>query len=980
MLKGNMIGQEMAAKAYGDVTNLGNIPVRQQGVSGSEGIAGSNGITFDKNEEKKGGVLNGFADYVNQLKASAKEDRESELVSEEDAKEEAKEIAKNLSREEIAALKQMGIDVSTADLSDLMGMVNSMRGEARLNQINEVMASLSEDDLSNVQVVGGAAVTASGAELEGVSVTDVVAGNMKAEAEDTAAGAVSAKADPVKESFTIEESDLVYLVKNGLDFNESNLYKAHFSGMRLEEPADELLSSMKNEFDKVLEQAGLDTDEQGERLSGLLLANDVPATPENVRKLAAFESFKGEDAGNLDEKKVEQLEEQLTATVEKARELVDTVRSIAPEAVYDMAKAGRQVTIASAKAYMEENYGLYRADKLEAEGTGAAEKALENAERFADADAGALTAMRRMEEIRLSMTVQVSYRMLKMDINIDTRELSKVVADLRREEERLINEAFSRADVSATEENVSLYREMSMKMSVVSEAPAGIIGIGLNAGRFTVNALYEAAESDTVYEESADGTYSRQVLSGETVRRSYEAVGTTVRADMGDSISKAFANVDDILKDLGFEADYEHQRAVKILGYNSIEITTENIESVMDYDRQVNELIDTFYPEAVLGMIKDEINPMDVEISELVERIRQKNYNEGVSEAEDFATFLVDMEKSGNVTPEERDSYIGVFRMMNKLKKSGDREAGWLFANGSRLTVRNLLAAARSRQAKGLDVNIDEDFGMLEETAVKGARIDEQIESAFKDTLLGDHAAQLLSTDGESNLYNLAKQLISKMKLGEEMEKEKLADEEAERISRSLMGLDEGLDIGEMIAKLDSNNSLSEAYGAMKQQLTELMYDGAREAVYDIADLRMMKTVQAGFTVLSQEARQGRYSIPVGEGANMKIMHLTVKRDDAGMGGISVSIRGERMGLVEAKLSVSAEREVSGFVTASTAEGNEALAAASANAVAALSRDDFSSSVSFGRLDSEPAASTASLAESYATARSFVEWLAGIIE
>ena len=194
------------------------------------------------------------------------------------------------------------------------------------------------------------------------------------------------------------------------------------------------------------------------------------------------------------------------------------------------------------------------------------------------------------------------------------------------------------------------------------------------------------------------------------------------------------------------------------------------------------------------------------------------------------------------------------------------------------------------------------------------------------------------------------------------------------------MGLDEGLDIGELIAKLDEKGSLREAYGTMKQQLTGLMYEGARNAVYDIADLRTMKTVQAGFTVLSQEARQGRYRIPVGEGENLKIMNLTVKHEGADMGGISISIRGERMGLVEAKLSVSVEREVSGFITASTAEGNEALAAASANAVAALSKEGFSSSISFGRLDSEPAASTASLTESYATARSFVEWLAGIIE
>ena len=843
MLKGNMIGQEQAVKAYADITNLGNMPMRQQNITASDAVSESNGITFDKNEEKKGGVLNGFSDYMNELKASQKEERESELVSEEDAKEEAEEIAKSLSREEIVALKRMGVDVSSADLNDLMSMVSSMRGDARMEQISEIMASMSEDELASVSVVGGTAVSASGVEIEGVSVTDVVAEKMSSEV------AVSEKPEAA-DSFEVAESDILYLIKNGLSFSQDNLYKAHFSGIKVDMPDAALVSSMKGQLDKVIEQAGLTVNEASEREAGLLLANDIPVTPDNVRLFDAYRGFLGQDAGNLDTGKVAELEQELTPSVEKARELVETVRSIPREAVYDMAKEGRQVTIASAKAYVEEHAELYAAkDAGEAE-VSAADKVTENAERFANADREALTTMRRMEEIRLSMTVQVSYRMLKMDINIDTRELSKVVADLRREEARLTNEAFAREGVQATEENVALYREMSMKVSTVAQAPAGIIGIGFSAKSFSVNALYEAAEEG----ESSTASVTSKQISVETVRRSYEAVGTTVRGDLGDSITKAFSNVDDILSDLGFEADYEHQRAVRILGYNSIEITQTNIESVMEYDRQVNELIDTFYPEAVLGMIKDGINPMDADISELVERIRQRNYNEGVTEAEDFATYLVDMEKSGNVTAEERDSYIGVFRMMNKLKKSGDREAGWLFANGSRLTVRNLLAAARSRQAKGMDVNVDEDFGMLEETAVKGARIDEQIERAFSDTLIGDQAAQLLSTDGESNLFNLVRQLVAKMKLGEEMEKEKLADEDAERISRSLLGLDEDTDIGELIAKLDEKGSLREAYGSLKQQLTELMYDGARDAVYDIADLRMMKTVKAGFTVLSQEA------------------------------------------------------------------------------------------------------------------------------
>ena len=46
----------------------------------------------------------------------------------------------------------------------------------------------------------------------------------------------------------------------------------------------------------------------------------------------------------------------------------------------------------------------------------------------------------------------------------------------------------------------------------------------------------------------------------------YETLMTAPRTDMGDSIQKAFRNVDDILNDLGVEATEENRRAVRILG------------------------------------------------------------------------------------------------------------------------------------------------------------------------------------------------------------------------------------------------------------------------------------------------------------------------------------------------------------------------------------------------------------------------------
>ena len=59
----------------------------------------------------------------------------------------------------------------------------------------------------------------------------------------------------------------------------------------------------------------------------------------------------------------------------------------------------------------------------------------------------------------------------------------------------------------------------------------------------------------------------------EKAGEAYETMGTQVREDLGDSIEKAFGNVAEILAGLGFEDTEANEKAVRILGYNSMDIT-----------------------------------------------------------------------------------------------------------------------------------------------------------------------------------------------------------------------------------------------------------------------------------------------------------------------------------------------------------------------------------------------------------------------
>lgn len=89
--------------------------------------------------------------------------------------------------------------------------------------------------------------------------------------------------------------------------------------------------------------------------------------------------------------------------------------------------------------------------------------------------------------------------------------------------------------------------------------------------------------------------------SYEKAGESYETLMTAPRRDFGDSIQKAFGNIDEVLQEAGLEVTEENRRAVRILGYNRMEITPENVERVLQADEQVKSVVEKLTPEQPCG-------------------------------------------------------------------------------------------------------------------------------------------------------------------------------------------------------------------------------------------------------------------------------------------------------------------------------------------------------------------------------------------
>lgn len=905
-----------------------------------------------------GKTMDQFEEYLKNQQEKAKASGTDAESEEKADKEAAKEIRNNLTSEEIKKLAMMGVDIESARLSDLMGMINTMRSAAHREATAEMFARIKagKGDMDNLVVTGGGVkVAGTDVELSQVSISEVV---------------------KEKQGFEPGKKELIYLIRNELTLHKENLYKAHFSGMKesVSPMEDSDFEAMKGQLKNIIESSDIEGFSMED--ARFLLDNELPINPDTIKTVVNYKQIEGKNVNVID---IPQDENELMERV--AKEVYEKVSQISPDTVADMAMEGRHITIQSAYRYqLSINTGKTAGDRPTVRDVMEDQTSVYEAADMVSADginAGALTARRQMEEIRFAMTMEATSRMVRLDVNIDTKELSKVIDTLRAAEEEYVKNTLRRAGVEPTADNVDMLVGTTTRLEELKGADTRVLGIAFEGEGFTIRNIHTEAFSD-------EGTGTGDILDRrfDSIRQSYEAVGTAPRIDMGDSISKAFSNVEELLKELNIQVDNETVRAARILGYNSLEITQENIDSVVGYDRQVNQLMDSFYPEAVMGLIKDGINPIDVPIDELNDIIAKKNYNQGVTEATDFATYLRDIEKHGDITPAERESYIGIYRIMDKLAKSGDREAGFVFANKANLTIRNMIGAMRSRRAKGIDVGIDDSFGLLEDINRYGKAIDEQIMAGFTDAnamavngtqseeavqelvedieryrqLKGNVEEFIRETGIENNinnalavdailnqtggLYELVSEVMSKLSF-KDRSKEELVDEETGNMARSLTDGDEGPDPADeigierlgmegLLRELNEAGDISLTYDDIRNQITEMMYTAGQMGIITGMDIAAIKTVNAGLNIMSHMARQDRYQIPVETREGTTVMNLTINRGEAtGPLDIAINVTTEERGNITAHMTLvsdeSGRRSVYGSIVSDTQENNQTL-------------------------------------------------------
>jgi hypothetical protein len=383
-----------------------------------------------------------------------------------------------------------------------------------------------------------------------------------------------------------------------------------------------------------------------------------------------------------------------------------------------------------------------------------------------DVDSADNKHLKNLTEIKLRMTVSSTYTMLKSGLDVETLSLSKIIEELNELKEPNLDELFRDTRVDMSKDNVSLYQETMMVTSTIPSLPAKTLGV-VDDNALTLRGIYQAglkvSMSLQVAGQTVTATASSTFMSygNRDALTSYEALMTAPRADMGDKITDAFANMDAMLDELGIDINDVNKKAVRILAYNEMEINKESVERISAIDIRLNEVLNGMKPETVLGMIRDNVNPLALSLEELSREIAVQEEKNGKSAEQKYSEFLVNLDSKGDISAEERESYIGIYRLINSVTSFSDRDLGNVIRNGEEITLESLLRSHRSRNAKGMDVALDDDFGMVTELNKRGKDIIDQVMSAFDEEEVAARDAEIMSRldDVSDESINLLKSL-----------------------------------------------------------------------------------------------------------------------------------------------------------------------------------------------------------------------------
>lgn len=542
-----------------------------------------------------------------------------------------------------------------------------------------------------------------------------------------------------------------------------------------------------------------------------------------------------------------------------------------------------------------------------------------------------LQARKVLEEVRLKMTVEANMKLLKSGFRLETAPMEELITRLEEAAKDLNASVWGKED---TENKAKMFSQTQEYVKELPRLPVLVIG------------KIPFMEKATLQNVVQEGRALQQQFDG--AKDSYETIMTVPRQDLGDSIQKAFRNVDHILQSMDLEPNEANRRAVRIMGYNRIAITEDNLAKVKEADRQVQTIIEKMKPGMTLEMIREGKNPLQMSMEELEHFILERE-NDFLNDTEKYSEFLYKLEKKNQITEAEKEAYIGVYRLFRQIEKSDGALIGSLINQNAEINFSNLLSALRTKKAKNTDVKIDDSTKTVVKINKKGTSISEQIENniisiqknmtsengektpdqileeihnlqkdqKLEKELLKNQLEDMREISKQSikekeylemyhqpvTLDNMQSSMLLNRKRGNTFKKtiemeEKLSKEEITRLEKGILEEAE-----EFLSSMEKEESRENSYEEMISHMKQVLEETVEQKSLGYIDVKEIQSLYKQVSLAGNLSREENYEIPVQFEDGITSINLKIIQGTAGKREVKITFETETLGHVEARFT-----------------------------------------------------------------------------
>ncbi len=914
--------------------------------------------TVDAFEKAITGISVSFGDdsskTVNNIKESISSIEEDIKSDAQLARDNLNALFNKLSGAEAVKLDEDGFDLNDVDDEELVGIVDRIKIMLAAYNTNyrRFEGALDSPDEDSVEASSDLSVKVA-AKLE--------AANLPA-TEDNISEVDSAvmMAEDISQNMPLSDDAKEYLIDNELTPNVENVYKASHSvsaaGFNtIKSVSEKDWQEIKPQVKKVLEQAGIAESDSAYDNARWLMERELAVTGDNILMKEGLDklSINYDEDSAIDAAVDAMLAGRSAADISpeggkeawrQAAEAISVINDITFSDIEDMVSNNRKFTIEEMSQQLIERNSTSEKTSTESKEPKDSNAAVEN--------------YRVLLEARVVMTASSTAAIINQGIDIYSEDLHNLVDILRANEANYVSEELNSEKYGkVSDEDLESVVNTTELMEGLKFTPAAAIG-NMIAARTTL-------------------TVTSVTQTAFALRRSYEAAGvayetmsTKARSDMGDSVKAAVDNsASSILSELGYEDNENNRRAVRILAYNNMEMTQDNINKVRSVDSTLNNLMENMTPQTVLKMIQDGINPLNTDIEVLNEYINENYANSEPSVK--YSEFLYKLDRTGEITQEERRQFIGIYKMFHQLKKDGGKSAGALLSQGSDVTLGNLVTFMESRRRYGMDVTLDENAGMAEVTGnvayfqnlfselsktitpqalkkadtqegsledmsveqlnelmekyadadsdAKEEYFNEMVANARECQDIEDNVLRMITDQGiPVTFYNMmsANRLLGNNSRFGGRYYDELKNIRNVKVDNSITGILDSFD-----SKEDAQSAFDNLSQSINDTIEDIMESDSEDDYQDISRLKLLGKT-AGF--MTQLSTRNQYFIPIADNDELAGINLKLIKTGESLGKLEMRFETSELGNVYAEFTVSSS-EAAGYFVSDSTQGVEKL-------------------------------------------------------